>query len=165
MEGSRGYSGQVLRLVLFPSLKVMSRESKYKAWLPEKTVHLFHECVYCPKHTRKYFWQISFSPSWLSTFLPSQRPLTEVHILSFSQWLLVLTSLHGSSCYWLWKCLNKPALTEEPVPMDYILRETDLDCLSHIIQGLALFEHPRYSPYLTVMNSCLFPKSNSPSKN
>ena len=39
--------------------------------------------------------------------------------------------------------------------MDYILRETDLDCLSHIIQGLALFEHPRYSPYLTVMNSCL----------
>ena len=49
--------------------------------------------------------------------------------------------------------------------MVYILIETDMDCLSHIIQGLALFEHPRYSPSLTLINSCLFPKLNSPSKN
>ena len=109
--GSRGCSGQVIRLVLFPSLKVMSRESKYKAWLPGKTVHLFHECVYCPKHTRKYFWKISFSPSWLSTFLPSQRPLTEVHILSIqsmtacfnlSPWFLMLPALKVFSSHGLY---------------------------------------------------------------
>ena len=100
------------------------------------------------------------APADFPHFFPARGLSLRCTFSPFSQWLLVLTSLHGSSCCQLWKCLNKPILTEEPVPMDYILKK--LIWTASVTSST--FEHPHYSPYLTVMNSCLFPKLNSPSK-